>query len=114
MSTHDLYTEPVDTSTWDVPMIGDARFTWEYDDGRDRLLALYQKGKDKQWDAQKRIDWDRSRLNNPRVHQSLAIYGPSTGQALREGARELRRYPRPGSSPVHDGEQGAMVTAART
>ncbi len=39
-------------------MAGDTRFTWEYDDGRDRLLNLYQKGKDKQWDAQKRIDWD--------------------------------------------------------
>ena len=34
------------------------RFNWEYDDGRERLLALYQKGKDKQWDAVKRIDWD--------------------------------------------------------
>ena len=51
MSTHDLYTIPADMSTWDVPAAGAARFTWEYDDGRDRLLALYQKGKDKQWDA---------------------------------------------------------------
>ncbi|MFC5946640.1 aminobenzoate oxygenase, partial [Micromonospora harpali] len=58
MSTHELYTRPVDRSTWDVPVTGDARFTWEYDDGRDKLLALYQKGKDKQWDSVKRIDWD--------------------------------------------------------
>ena len=34
------------------------RFNWDYDDGRDRLLVLYQKGKDKQWDAAKRIDRD--------------------------------------------------------
>jgi hypothetical protein len=49
---------PVSRDTWNVPMAGDTRFTWEYDGGRDRLLSLYQKGKDKQWDAQLRIDWD--------------------------------------------------------
>ena len=27
--------------------------------GRARLLSLYQKGKDKQWDAQSRIDWSQ-------------------------------------------------------
>ncbi|MCP2340309.1 ferritin-like domain-containing protein [Actinomadura rupiterrae] len=58
MTSYDFYVSSVPKETWDVPMSGDARFTWEYDDGRDRLLNLYQKGKDKQWDAQKRIDWD--------------------------------------------------------
>jgi para-aminobenzoate N-oxygenase AurF len=58
VTMHDRYSSPVDLGTWDVPGTGAARFTWEYDDGRDRLLALYQKGKDKQWDAQLRIDWD--------------------------------------------------------
>ena len=57
MSTHDLYTTPVDRGTWDVPATGAARFSWEYDDGRQRLLDLYQRGKDKQWDATKRIYW---------------------------------------------------------
>ncbi|MCW2938854.1 MAG: hypothetical protein JWN00_1839 [Actinomycetia bacterium] len=58
MSSYDRYATPVPTDTWNVAMTGDARFTWEYDGGRDRLLSLYQKGKDKQWDAQLRIDWD--------------------------------------------------------
>ena len=58
MSTRDLYTTPIATADWSVPAAGAARFSWEYDDGRDRLLALYQKGKDKQWDSAKRIDWD--------------------------------------------------------
>ena len=41
MSTKDLYSAPVDTgTTWDVDMAGASRFTWEYDDGRDRLLSL--------------------------------------------------------------------------
>ena len=45
MSTYDLYTTPVDRGTWDVPASGAARFSWEYDDGRQRLLDLYQRGK---------------------------------------------------------------------
>ena len=45
MSTHELYTIPAEHRTWDVAMDGSARFTWEYDDGRDRLLSLYQKGR---------------------------------------------------------------------
>ena len=58
MSTHELYSVPVEHATWDVEMQGASRFTWENDDGRDRLLSLYQKGKDKQWDQVHRIDWD--------------------------------------------------------
>jgi hypothetical protein len=58
VSTYDLYTTPVDPGTWDVPASGAARFSWEYEDGRQRLLELYQRGKDKQWDSTKRIDWD--------------------------------------------------------
>ena len=52
MTTRDKYTDVPEPYSWDVSSGGAARFTWEYDDGRDRLLALYQKGKDKQWDAQ--------------------------------------------------------------
>ena len=57
MSTYDRYTTPVAPGTWDVPATGATRFSWEYDGGRTRLLDLYQRGKDKQWDATKRIDW---------------------------------------------------------
>jgi hypothetical protein len=49
MTTKDKYTTVPSPYSWDVPSGGDARFTWEYDDGRGRLLSLYQKGKDKQW-----------------------------------------------------------------
>ena len=58
MSTYDHYATPVEPGTWDVPAAGTTKFSWEYDDGRSRLLDLYQRGKDKQWDAAKRIDWD--------------------------------------------------------
>ena len=49
MSTYDAYAIPVEPGTWDVPAAGATRFSWEYDDGRQRLLDLYQRGKDKQW-----------------------------------------------------------------
>jgi hypothetical protein len=44
MSTYDLYTTPVEPGTWDVPAAGAARFSWEYEDGRQRLLDLCQRG----------------------------------------------------------------------
>ncbi|MBZ3905518.1 hypothetical protein J8M51_28290 [Streptomyces scabiei] len=53
MSSYELYTTPAPTGTWNVPMAGAARLSSEYDGGLDRLLAPYQKGKDKQWDALK-------------------------------------------------------------
>jgi hypothetical protein len=118
MSTHDLYTTPVDRSGWEVPLSGEARFTWEYDDGRDRLLALYQKGKDKQWDSVKRIDWDLevdpyNVMGVP--DQSLAIYGTRYWDAMSETDRkELRRHSASWQfSQFMHGEQGAMITGAR-
>jgi hypothetical protein len=33
---------------------------WEYEDGRDSLLKLYDKGKKNQWDAADRIDWSQN------------------------------------------------------
>ncbi|MFC4913070.1 ferritin-like domain-containing protein [Actinomadura gamaensis] len=118
MSTHDLYTTPVEPSTATVPMAGDTRFTWEYDDGREKLLALYQKGKDRQWDSTTRIDWDlevdpHDVLGVP--DQSLAIYGSPYWEKMDERERgELRRHSSSWqfSQFVH-GEQGAMLTAAR-
>ncbi|GHH65454.1 hypothetical protein GCM10017673_09540 [Streptosporangium violaceochromogenes] len=118
MSTHRLYTAPAGDATWDVPMVGDARFTWEYDDGRDKLLALYQKGKDKQWDSVKRIDWDLEvdpydALGVP--DQSMAVYGTKYWDKMGERERrEARRHAASWqlSQFVH-GEQGAMITGAK-
>jgi hypothetical protein len=63
VSTCDHYTIPVERGNWEVPANGAARFSWEYDDSRERLLDLYQRGKDKQRDAAKRIDWPIMPLN---------------------------------------------------
>jgi hypothetical protein len=118
VSTHDLYTHPIATDEWAVPASGAARFTWEYDDGRDRLLALYQKGKDKQWDAQKRIDWDLEvdpydALGLP--DQAMAVYGTKYWDQFSDAERcELRKhYAAWQFSQFLHGEQGAMICAAR-
>ena len=118
MSTYPLYDKPVPTETWNLPLAGNARFNWEYDDGRDRLLALYQKGKDKQWDSTRRIDWDLEvdpcdALGVP--DESLAIYGTKYWDMLTpENRRELRKHQVAWQfSQFLHGEQGAMITAAR-
>ncbi|MFC7790833.1 ferritin-like domain-containing protein [Streptomyces cinereoruber] len=118
MSTHDLYTNAPDGAVWDVPASGAARFSWDYDDGRDRLLALYQKGKDKQWDGATRIDWDLEvdpydPLGTP--DEALDLHGTRHWAKLSEKDRgELRRhYSSWQFSQFLHGEQGAMICAAR-
>jgi hypothetical protein len=118
VSTHDLYATPVDSGTWDVPATGAARFSWEYDDGRQRLLDLYQRGKDKQWDATKRIDWSLP-VNPVNVidgpDELSPIYGSRQWDALsQEGRDELGLHLSSWlfSQFLH-GEQGALTVAAR-
>jgi para-aminobenzoate N-oxygenase AurF len=118
MSTHDRYVIPTTRETWDVPMAGDARFTWEYDEGRARLLALYQKGKDKQWDASKRIDWDLE-VNPYNVlglgEESCPIYGSPTYLKLGQKDKD-EMYQHLAAwqfSQFLHGEQGAMICSAR-
>jgi hypothetical protein len=118
VSTYDLYTTPVERGTWDVPAAGAARFSWEYEDGRQRLLDLYQRGKDKQWDAAKRIDWSLEvDPNNVMAtpDEINPIYGSRQYEALSQAERdELGHHL--GSwlfSQFLHGEQGALTVAAR-
>jgi hypothetical protein len=118
MSTRDLYTTPIASPDWSVPAAGAARFSWEYDDGRDRLLALYQKGKDKQWDSAKRIDWgiEVDPFNVLGVpDESLAIYGTKYWDMLSDYQRkDVRRHAASWQfSQFLHGEQGALVCASR-
>jgi hypothetical protein len=119
MTTADKYVVPTDVkTTWDVPANGAARFSWEYDDGRGRLLSLYQKGKDKQWDSTKRIDWSLDvDINNP-----VGLpdgYNPFKGTDIWEKMTEKEQNAFTHNqaawtwSQFMHGEQGAMITAAR-
>ncbi|MFB6674499.1 ferritin-like domain-containing protein [Streptomyces sp. NPDC056390] len=118
MSTHELYTRAPEELGWQIPAAGAARFSWEYDEGRDRLLALYQKGKDKQWDGAKRIDWDlevdpHNPLGTP--DEALTLYGTRHWAKMTDRDKgELRKhYASWQFSQFLHGEQGAMVCAAR-
>jgi hypothetical protein len=118
MSTYDKYSSDVSRETWDLPMAGDTRFTWEYDDGRDKLLSLYQKGKDKQWDAEKRIDWSiDDDPNNPAgfPDEYNAFHGSDIWARMNEDEQNqlLRHISAWTFSQFMHGEQGAMVTSAR-
>ena len=118
MSTYDLYTTPVPPGTWDVPAAGAARFSWEYDDGRQRLLDLYQRGKDKQWDAAKRVDWDQhvDPCNVMEAGDAVnPIYGSRQWEKLNEAERDEVGHHLSSwlfSQFLH-GEQGALTVAAR-
>ncbi|MGW8699090.1 ferritin-like domain-containing protein [Streptomyces eurythermus] len=118
MGTYDLYANDPAGPLWRVSATGAARFTWEYDDGRDRLLALYQKGKDKQWDGRTRIDWDLEvdpydALGTP--EEAMSLYGTRHWDKLSDRDKgELRRhYASWQFSQFLHGEQGAMICAAR-
>ncbi|MEC4016779.1 ferritin-like domain-containing protein [Streptomyces sp. H27-D2] len=118
MSTQKLYVQDPGSSPWQVPATGAARFSWDYDDGRERLLALYQKGKDKQWDANLRIDWGvevdpYDPLGVP--DEGMTLYGTPHWDKMSDANKaDLRRhYASWQFSQFLHGEQGAMVCAAR-
>jgi len=105
---------------WEVPAEHAARFSWEYDSGRSRLLSLYQKGKDKQWDATERIDWSQTiDPGNPLgvPDELLPIYGSRTWDRIGRDEQELRRARQHFAgwqfSQFLHGEQGALITTAR-
>lgn len=118
MSTYEQYTTTVEPGTWDIPAAGATRFSWEYDEGRGRLLDLYQRGKDKQWDATKRIDWDlpvdpTNIMETP--DEFVPIYGSRQWNILNDKEREELGH-HLGSwlfSQFLHGEQGALTVAAR-
>lgn len=118
MTTKEKYTRVPETYSWEVPSAGDARFTWEYDEGRARLLSLYQKGKDKQWDAQSRIDWslDVDPMNPVGIpDEFIGLFGSPAWESADEARRaEIRQHNAAwGFSQFLHGEQGAMVCAAK-
>lgn len=118
MSTQERYTNRPDPLKWDVTQSFDTTFRWEYDDGRDKLLGLYDKGKRLQWDAADRIDWSRDLdPGNPAglPDEVLGIYGSDVWEGLDDAARtEVRRHFQSWQlSQFLHGEQGALLCTAK-
>ena len=117
MSTR-RYTLPVDQTKWEVASGNTTIFNWEYDETRDRLLTLYEKGKEKQWNAQTRLDWSidvdpRTQANGPDYY--IPIYGSEMWNRLNEKERADVRHHIGAwmNSQFLHGEQGALICASK-
>ncbi|MFS2317814.1 ferritin-like domain-containing protein [Maricaulis sp. D1M11] len=114
----ELYPLPDIDKTWSVPQEFDATFDWEYDEGRTTLMHLYQKGKDMQWDAVNRIDWDLELdFENPMEmpDEANALFGsPMWEKMTKDEKREARRHGQAWNiSQFMQGEQAALICAAK-
>jgi hypothetical protein len=112
------YSLPIDQTKWEVASGNTTIFNWEYDDTRDRLLTLYEKGKEKQWNAQTRLDWTidvdpTAEANGPDYY--IPIFGSDIWEALTEEEKgQVRQHI--GSwmnSQFLHGEQGALICASK-
>ncbi|MCM3920864.1 ferritin-like domain-containing protein [Frankia sp. AiPs1] len=120
MTTKDLYTctQPTDGDSWAADAAGRPVFTWEYDPERGHLLDLYQKGKDRQWDATRRIDWELEVDPYDPVgvpDETNVLYGSAHWDRMSAANRaEVRRHSAAWQfSQFLHGEQGALICAAR-
>ena len=117
--TTKVYQLPVDKTGWQTEdKSGTATFTWDYDDGRDKLISLYEKGKKKQWDAAERIDWSHDPdLENPLQlpDELVPIFGSPVWDKLTPAERgNVRRNMVAWQfSQFLHGEQGALICTAK-
>jgi hypothetical protein len=93
-------------------------FRWEYQDGRDKLLNLYAKGKRLQWDASERIDWSQNLdPENPEglPDETIPIFGSDVWNRLTPSEkRKVRHHFQAWQlSQFLHGEQGALVCTAK-
>ncbi len=118
MSTQERYAKPSDGIAWKVPGTFDTTFRWEYQDGRESLLNLYRKGKEKQWNADTRIDWSQDLdPENPEQlpDESIPIHGSAPWARLTkaEKANVRRHFQSWQLSQFLHGEQGALICTAK-
>jgi hypothetical protein len=117
MSTR-YYALPIDQTQWEVPSGNTTVFNWEYDKTRDRLLNLYEKGKEKQWNAQTRLDWSievdpTAQANAPDYY--IPIFGSDIWDGLTEEEKgQVRQHIGAWmNSQFLHGEQGALICASK-
>jgi hypothetical protein len=119
MATTKVFQIPVDKTGWQTADgSGTATFTWDYDDSRDKLISLYDKGKRKQWDTNERIDWSHQPdLDNPLLipDELVPIHGSPVWDKLNERERgNVRRHMVAWQfSQFLHGEQGALICTAK-
>jgi len=113
------YAVPTETTHWNIPGVeSEVSFSWDYDNGRQRMLSLYEKGKQKQWDAQVRIDWTQD--YDPRdvavmPNEVMPIFGSDEYSKMSDDEQGHLRHHFAAwtTSQFLHGEQGALVCAAK-
>src|SRR5207302_1104139 len=118
MATMYRYQLPVEQTGWTLSGETQTSFTWEYEDERSRLLALYDKGKKQQWDAATRIDWSQDLdPENPQEidDRLIPIFGSALWDKMTDKEKvHLRHHQQAQTlSQFMHGEQGALMAAAR-
>jgi hypothetical protein len=118
MTTMFRYTLPVEQTEWKFEGNTEACFRWEYDDGRDGLLQLYEKGKRQQWNAAERIDWSQDLdPENPMLldDRTIAIFGTDIWNRMtKKEQTEVRHHLQASQiSQFMHGEQGALIATAK-
>ena len=116
--TTDRYARTASGLQWSLPGSFETTFRWEYQDGRDSLLKLYAKGKQRQWDAEERIDWSQDLdPENPEQlpDESIPIFGSAPFERLTpaELANLRRHFQSWQLSQFMHGEQGALIATAK-
>jgi hypothetical protein len=112
-----VYTMPTDSS-WEIESPAITSFDWSYDEGRDQLLRLYDKGTQKQWRAKDRLDWsiDVDPANPLGVgDEYVPIFGSPVWDKLTEKERARVRHHMVAwqFSQFMHGEQGALICTAK-
>ncbi len=118
MSLTDIYKIEPEGMDWRVQQSYDAVFNWHYGDDRKDLLALYDKGKKAQWDAQTRIDWSvELDEENPSQlpEEILPLHGFHLYEKMsaKEKAQVRRHHQAWTNCQFLHGEQGALICAAK-
>ena len=118
MTTESRYARPADEPQWDVHGAFDTTFKWEYENGRAALMALYEKGKNLQWNTSTRIDWSQDLdPENPQQlpDEAVNIFGSDVWNRLTKQERAtVRRHQQAWQlSQFLHGEQGALICTAK-
>src|SRR5216683_477112 len=118
MSTNERYAVPNEQTEWAVPGKFDTVFKWEYQESKDDLRKLYEKGKKLQWNTSTRIDWSQDLdPENPQElpDESISIFGSEIWNKMtRQERANLRRHAQAWSvSQFLHGEQGALICTAK-
>src|SRR5713101_1671388 len=118
MATTFRYQIPVEQTKWKFEGQSDTAFTWEYEDGREKLLTLYDKGKKQQWDAAERLDWSQDLdPENPMMmdDRAIQIYGSPVWERLtpKERTRVRHHLQAQSLSQFMHGEQDALIATAK-